>query len=169
MIYLRRGLNGLYALNACLAALCLLAILLLTLSQMLARWTGNVLVGASDYAGYCMAAASFFGFATALNHGYHIRVGIVLNALPKKLKHWLNTICFIIGAAVMWYFVWFAGRFVYWSWKFAEISQSEDKTALWIPQMAMLIGASVLAIALTDHLLSLIVNGDHNMKQNDID
>ena len=49
---------------------------------MLARWTGEVFPGAPDYAGYCMAAASFLAFANALNRGAHIRVSILLNAVP---------------------------------------------------------------------------------------
>lgn len=49
---------------------------------MLARWTGEVFPGVPDYAGYAMAAASFLAFANALNRGSHIRVSILLNAVP---------------------------------------------------------------------------------------
>ena len=68
---LRRLLDGLYALGGVIAAFFLIAILTLIVLQMLARWTGQVFPGATDYAGYCMAAASFFAFAYALNHGAH--------------------------------------------------------------------------------------------------
>ena len=78
---LRRILDGLYKAGGVIAALFLIAILSLIVIQMVARWTGEVFSGAPDYAGYCMAGASFFAFAYALNHGAHIRVSIVLNAL----------------------------------------------------------------------------------------
>jgi len=65
----------------------------------------------------------------------------------------------------MWYFVFYAQKFVYWSWKFNDISQGQDKTPLWIPQTAMLIGAVILAIALTDSLISLILRGEHRMRR----
>ena len=110
-----------------------------------------------------MASASFLAFANALNRGAHIRVAIVLNAVPKKIRRILEIWCFGIGAAVMWYFVFYAQKFVYWSWKFNDISQGQDRTPLWIPQMAMLIGAIILEIALTDNLIHLILKGEHRI------
>lgn len=162
---LRKGLDFLYLLAGILAALCLIAILFLIVVQMLARWTGEVFPGAPEYAGYAMAAASFLAFANALNKGAHIRVSILLNALPEGPKRLLEIWCFGIGAAVAWYFVFYAQKFVYWSWKFKDISQGQDKTLLWMPQSLMLIGAVMLAIALTDHLLSLIFTGRHRIER----
>ncbi len=164
MSLLRRALDALYLASAALAALCLIAILVLIVLQMLARWTGEVFPGAPDYAGYAMAAASFLAFASALNHGSHIRVSLLLNALPPRPRRWLEIWCFSVGAAVMWYFVWYAGRFVFWSWKFHDISQGQDKTPLWIPQSLMLLGAAIFAIALSDNLLSLIFRGTHRIR-----
>lgn len=160
---LRSGLDLLYLIAGVLAAMCLVGILGLIVVQMLARWTGEVFPGAPDYAGYAMAAASFLAFANALNRGSHIRVSILLNAVPNGLRRWIEVWCFGIGTAVMWYFVWYAYRFVYWSWKFNDISQGQDRTPLWIPQSAMLLGAVILAIALTDHLIHVIFKGDHRI------
>ena len=153
---LRRFLDFIYLAAVIGVALCLVAILLLIVVQMFARWTGEVFPGAPDYAGYAMAAASFLAFANALNRGSHIRVSILLNAVPDAVRRWLEIWCFGVGTAVAWYFV-------YWSWKFNDISQGQDKTPLWIPQMAMLIGAVILAIALTDHLIHVIFRGDHRI------
>ena len=162
---LRKFLDGLYWLAGALAACCLIAILALIVAQMVARWTGEVLPGAPDYAGYAMAAASFLAFANALNKGYHIRVSILLNAVGAGVRRIIEIWCFAIGAAITWYFVFYAQRFVYWSWKFNEVSQGQDKTQLWIPQSLMLIGAAILAIALTDHLIRLIVTGRHGVSR----
>ncbi|MDD9923749.1 MAG: TRAP transporter small permease [Boseongicola sp.] len=166
---IRKFLDFLYTVSGVAAALCLIAILTLIVVQMLARWTGEVFPGAPDYAGYAMAAASFLAFANALNKGAHIRVSIVLNAVGPGLRRLLNIWCFAIGTAVAWYFVYFGYRFVYFSWKFNDISQGQDKTALWIPQSVMLFGAIILAIALTDNLLSLIFKGDHRIEQGGLD
>ncbi len=159
----RRGLDALYLMAGILAALSLIAILVLIVVQMLARWTGEVFPGAPDYAGYAMAAASFLAFANALNRGSHIRVSIVLNALRPGARRILDIWCFAVGTAVMWYFVFYAYRFTFWSWKFNDISQGQDRTPLWIPQSVMLLGAVILAIALTDHLVSLIFKGQHRI------
>ena len=160
---LRRALDTLYLASGIAASLCLIAILVLIVVQMLARWTGEVFPGAPDYAGYAMAAASFLAFANALNKGSHIRVSILLNAVPPGARRVLELWCFGIGTAVMWYFVYYAQKFVYWSWKFNDISQGQDRTPLWIPQTAMLVGAIILAIALTDHLFHVIFRGDHRI------
>lgn len=160
---IRSGLDFLYLAAGIMAALCLISILLLIVVQMLARWTGEVFPGAPDYAGYAMAAASFLAFANALNRGSHIRVSLLLNAVPGNIRRYIEIWCFGIGAVTMWYFVWYAQRFVYWSWKFHDISQGQDKTPLWMPQSLMLIGAAILAIALTDHLIHVLFRGDHRI------
>ncbi len=161
---LRAALDFLYLASGVLAALCLVAILVLIVIQMVARWTGEVFPGAPDYAGYAMAAASFLAFASALNHGAHIRVSILLNAVGNRAARWLEIWCFGIGSLIAWYFVHFAWRFVYWSWKFHDVSQGQDRTALWVPQSAMLAGAVILAIALSDNLVHLIFTGRHRLR-----
>ncbi len=162
---LRRFLDTLYTVSGVAAALCLIAILTLIVLQMLARWTGEVFPGAPDYAGYAMAAASFLAFASALNKGAHIRVSILINALGPKAQRIVNIWCFGIGALTAWYVTYYAWRFVSFSYKFNDISQGQDKTALWIPQSVMLFGTVVFAIALTDHLLRLIFKGDHGIER----
>lgn len=169
MTAVRRTLDFLYLASGVLAALCLITILLLIVAQMVARWTGEIFPGAPDYAGYAMAAASFLAFANALNNGAHIRVSILLNAVEQKKRRLLEIWCFAIGAAVAWYFTYYAYWFVYWSWKFNEVSQGQDATALWIPQSVMVIGGGLLAIALTDNLLSVIFKGDHRIVRDGVD
>ena len=160
---IRLFLDRLYFASGVIASLFLIAILVLIVLQMLARWTGEVFPGAPNYAGYCMAAASFFAFAYALNRGSHIRVSILLNAVGEKARRYINIWCFTIGAALGWYFCYYACKMTYWSWKFKDISQGQDATPLWIPQMSMVIGVTIFAIALTDHLIHLIFEGNHRI------
>jgi TRAP-type C4-dicarboxylate transport system permease small subunit len=159
---LRRALDGLYLLGGALAALCLLAILGLIVAQMLARWFGLVFPGATDYAGYAMAGASFFAFAHALNHGAHIRVSIVLNLMGAR-RWWLEVFCFGVGAAISSYFAWYAIRATRWSLQFGDVSQGLDKTPIWIPQLSMCAGGVLLAVAFWDHLVRLLATGAHGI------
>jgi len=161
---LRRILDFLYLLGGVIAALFLSALLLIIVLQMLARWTGQVFPGATDYAGYCMAAASFFAFAYALNHGAHIRVSLFLNILGRG-RRWGEIWCFGIGALTATFFARYAIKGTYWSWKLGDISQGLDKTPLWIPQIAMSAGTVLLAICFWDHLVRLIVSGDHGIRR----
>ncbi|MBQ0767222.1 MAG: TRAP transporter small permease [Sulfitobacter litoralis] len=169
MNILRRLLDFIYFASGALAAVSLVAILLLIVVQMVARWTGEVFPGAASYAGYAMAAASFLAFANALNRGAHIRVSVLLNALPAGPKRLLEIWCFGLAAAIAWYFTYYAYWFVYWSWKFNEVSQAQDATSLWIPQSVMVVGGGILAIALTDNLLYLIVKGEHRLTRDLVD
>lgn len=169
MTAIRKTLDFLYLLAGIAAALCLIAILVLIVAQMVARWTGEIFPGAPNYAGYAMAAASFLAFANALNNGAHIRVSILLNSVPAHLKRALEIWCFTLGAAVAWYFTYYAYWFVYWSWKFNEISQGQDAIHLWIPQSVMIIGGGLLAIALTDNLCHVIFKGDHRITRDTVD
>jgi len=161
---LRSFLDRLYTGCGVIAAIFLIIILLLIVLQMLARWTGEVFPGAPDYASYSMAAASFFAFAHALNRGAHIRVSLVLNLLGDGGRRAMNIWCFAIGTGLAWYFVYYASKAVFWSWKFKDVSQGQDATPLWIPQMSMVIGSIVFAIALTDHLIHLFFSGDHRIE-----
>ena len=163
MIALRKFLDFLYVAAGVIAALCLISILMLIVVQMLARWTGEVFPGAPNYAGYAMAAASFFAFANALGRGAHIRVSILLNAVSKRAKWLLEIWCFGLGSAIAAYFTYYAYSFVYWSWKFKDVSQGQDATALWIPQSVMVLGGALLTIALLDNLLHLLLRGEHRI------
>ena len=169
MSAVRTFLDRIYFASGVVAALFLIAILALIVIQMVARWTGEVFPGAPDYAGYCMAAASFFAFAYALNHGAHIRVSILLNAVSKKTRRWLEAWCFAIATALAWYFAYYAIKATYWSWKFNDISQGQDASPLWIPQLSMVIGSVIFAIALTDHLVHVFVTGDHRIQADVVD
>lgn len=169
MTAIRKFLDFLYALAGVLAALCLIAILSLIVAQMVARWTGEIFPGAPNYAGYAMAAASFLAFANALNRGAHIRVSILLNAVPAGPKRLLEIWCFGLAAAIAWYFTYYAYWFVYWSWKFKEVSQGQDAIHLWIPQSVMVFGGGLLALALTDNLLHVLFKGDHRIVRDTVD
>lgn len=164
----RRGLDALYFGCGVLAAIFLVAILVLITLQMAARWTGEVFPGAPDYAGYCMAAASFLAFAHALNRGSHIRVSLLLNRLGRA-RRWGEIWCFTIGAAMAVYIAHYTIKAVIWSAKLNDVSQGQDATPLWIPQLAMAGGAVVLAIALIDHLIRLIFVGQHGIVRDEAD
>ncbi len=163
MTAIRRALDALYLVSGFAAALCLIAILSLIVLQMLARWTGEVFPGAPEYASYAMAAASFLAFANALGRGAHIRVSILLNAVPGKLKYLMELWCFGLGAAISAYFTYHAYQFVYFSWKFKDISQGQDATMLWMPQSVMVIGGGLLTLCFLDNLVHLLIRGEHRI------
>ncbi len=161
---IRRGLDLVYDYAAWLSALCLVAILLVIAAQVAARWTGIPFHGSNEYAGYLMASASFLAFAHTLNHGAHIRVSLLLNALGKR-RFWGELWSLLVASAAGTYLAWYAVRLVYWSWKLNDVSQGQDVTPLWIAQTPMAVGAVILAICLIDNLINLIINGHENIRE----
>ncbi|WGW05730.1 TRAP transporter small permease [Tropicibacter oceani] len=168
MAQLRRMLDALYLTGGVIAAIFTVLILLIIVAQMVARWTGQVFPGATDYAGYCMAGASFFAFAYALNHGTHIRVSLALNAMGKY-RRWGETFCFAIGAVTTTFLARYAIKVTQESHKFRDVSQGQDATPLWIPQVLMAVGAVLLAIAFWDNLIRLLATGTTNVREDLVD
>jgi TRAP-type C4-dicarboxylate transport system permease small subunit len=164
----RRALDAIYDSAGALAALCLILILCVIVLQMMARWTGTPFPGSSEYAGYLMAAASFLAFAHALNRGAHIRVNLLLAALGAY-RFWGELWGLIVGTCASSYLAWYAVGTVYWSWKLHDISQGQDVTPLWIPQLPMAAGAVLLAICFADNLITLIFTRRDNIRSDVIE
>ena len=156
---LARLLDGLYELCGRIAALAAIAMLLVILAQILTRWAGLTFPGATDYAGYLMAASFFFGLSYAFAHGAHIRVGLLLARLSGTTRRLAELWCLAVGGGLAWYFAYYACRAVYVSRLIGDVSQGQDATPLWIPQLSMAAGTVVFALALTDRFVRVLFGG----------
>jgi TRAP-type C4-dicarboxylate transport system permease small subunit len=164
---LRKTLDTLYLAGGVLGGLFLITILGLIVAQMIARWTGQVFPGATNYAGYSMAGASFFSLAYALNKGAHIRVTLVLGALGRWRRYgeiW----CYGVAAMTAVFFARYAIKTNFGSAKWNDISQGQDATPLWIPQIVMSVGAAMLAVALIDQFLRVLLTEHDGVDEPDI-
>ena len=165
---LRPWLDRLYNLAGAFAAFFLIAILVIICLQMAARWSGLQFPGSTDYAGYCMAAASFFALAYTFNHGAHIRVSLLLSKLGRRRRIgelW----CLAIAAVLTCFFAIYAVKAVRVSIKLHDISQGQDATPLWIPQLAMALGTSLFAICLIDRLIRVAFGGSWQLGDPSLD
>lgn len=158
-IALPRVLEAIYTIAGYIAAVFMIAILVIIVLNMGARWTSITFPGATNYAGYCMAAASFFALAYALNHGAHIRVSLFLGRMGRY-RRWGEIWCYGIAALTATFFARYAMKTNYWSSKLNDVSQGQDATPLWIPQIPMSIGAVLLAVVLWDHFYRILTS-DH--------
>jgi TRAP-type C4-dicarboxylate transport system permease small subunit len=149
----RRLLDALYDGAAWLAALFMVALLIAVLLSIGGRELGFHVKGTDAYAGYCMAAAGFLALAHTLKRGEHIRVTIVLAALPagarRALEVWSLASAILLSGVLAFY----SARLAWQSHKFHDISTGNDATPLWIPQLGMVIGTVVLLIAFVDELV----------------
>ena len=95
---MRKALDALYDGAAWLAALFMIALLVAVLLAIAGRELNFHVRGTDAYAGYFMAAAGFLALAHTLKRGEHIRVTLLLSALPPGLRRGLQL--FSHGAAV---------------------------------------------------------------------
>lgn len=159
----RKGLDALYLSGGIASAGFLLAMLGIIVAQMVARWTGQAFPGSTSYAGYCMAASSFLALAYALNTGSHIRVNLLLTALGRH-RRWGEIWCFAVAAYLATYFARYAIKATQESVRWNDISQGQDATPLWIPQIAMCVGTVILAISVWDNFFRILLEGKSNIE-----
>ena len=155
---MRKSLDLLYDAAGYLAAFFMVGVLLMVLASVLGRLLGFQLRGSDAYAGYCMAAASFLALAHTLKRGEHIRVTLLLERFGGRLARALDLWCHVAGTFFCGVLAVYSVRLSWQSWKFNDISQGNDATPLWIPQIGMAVGATVLLVAMADDLVRLIRN-----------
>jgi TRAP-type C4-dicarboxylate transport system permease small subunit len=160
----RRVLDLIYLWSGYLAAASMVTILVLTLSQMATRYAGVNVRGLSDYAGYFMAASAFLAFPLALNRGAHVRIELVTGQLGRY-RRIADTVAFGLGFLIAAWFAFYSSKMVYVSWKFGDLSTGLDATPLWIPQLAMAIGAVLFAVAILDQFCQLVFKGSHSIRE----
>ncbi|MFZ3323265.1 MAG: TRAP transporter small permease [Usitatibacter sp.] len=153
---MRRVLNNLYDAAGYLAAFFMAGILAMVLASVIGRMVGFNLRGSDAYAGYCMAASGFLALAHTLKRGEHIRVMLLLERFGGKLRRPLDLWSHLAGVFFCAVLAWFSVRLAWQSHVFNDISQGNDATPLWIPQIAMAVGAIVLLIAMIDDFVLLI-------------
>jgi TRAP-type C4-dicarboxylate transport system permease small subunit len=109
--------------------------------------------GTDMYAGYAMAACGFLALAHTFKRGEHIRVSLLLQASSERVRRVLEIWSLFAAGLLAGALAFYSVRLTYQSWDFHDVSTGNDATPLWIPQIAMAVGAIVLFIALLDDLI----------------
>lgn len=169
---MRAFLDWVYRASGALAAFFLVAICLVVLLQVGANLIdalikafggepyGLVIPSYAEFAGFFLAAASFFALAYTLRHGAHIRVELLLHRFGPRARRGIEVWCMAVGAFVSGYFAWYSFDLVLESVKFGDVSPGIVPIALWIPQSAMALGLAILAVAFVDELVTLSRGGE---------
>lgn len=150
---MRRQLDALYDGAAWLAALAMIGLLAMVLLSVVGRQFGFNVPGTDAYAGYLMAGSGFLALAHTLKRGEHIRVTLLVQALAGRARKAIELWALAAASALAALFAWFSARLVWQSYRFNDVSTSNDATPLWIPQLAMAAGTLVLLVAFVDELV----------------
>ena len=149
---MRKALDTLYNSAAALAAFFMVALLIMVLLSITGRQLNFHVPGTDAYAGYLMAGSGFLALAHTLKRGEHIRVTLLLSALKGHWKKGMEIWAYGFASALSGMFAYYCCRLAWQSKTFNDVSTSSDATPLWIPQIAMAVGAVILAIAFLDEL-----------------
>lgn len=124
-------LNRVYVAAGVLGAVFMVVILLLIVIQMIARWSSLAVPGTTEFAGYAMAATSFFSLAYALTRGSHIRVSVFLN-LTAWTRFWLDAFALLVAAWTATYFARYAIKTTIFSRLLNDRTQGQDMVPEWV-------------------------------------
>ena len=145
----------LYRLLITLACVSMVAAFVIVMLSILARPVTFINIqGLDAYPGYAIAATLFFALPTALMHGDHIRVTLVLDRLGQRARAGFEWGALIAALGLAVYLAWFAMRAVWLSYITHDVSPAADATPLWIPQLSMAIGCVAFALAFLDAIVA---------------
>jgi len=155
----RTRLDPLYKALGAIGALFILATLVIEVVNIVGREIGYSMAGIDAYAGYTLAAGSFLAMAAALRHGDHIRVTLIIQRFTGRRRWWIEVFCLAVATFLSGYFAYFAGKLVWGSYIYHDVSQNVDATPLWIPQLSMAIGLAAMFLAFLEDLIETLRTG----------
>ena len=153
---MRRLLDALYALGAGLAALALLGIFLIMMAQVAMRELQMQLPAADDISAYLCVATTFFALAATFKRGELIRVGMGIERLSPTGRRIAEALVLTLAALVMGYVTRWTFSDMLFSWEIEEVAQGTVAIPLWIPKLAMPLGAGLLLVAILDELVTVL-------------
>jgi TRAP-type C4-dicarboxylate transport system permease small subunit len=156
---LRRFLDRLYDAAGAAAAACLASIAAVMLAQAAMREFGFLFRGADDIVAWLCAASAFLALGHTFRRGELVRVGIVIDHLPPRVRRPVGIGALFIALAFVVYMAYAVLRFVYESWAFKEVAQGLIQIPIWIPQMSFVLGVLVLLIAVVDEFIVMVGGG----------
>ncbi len=135
---------------SCMSMVAAFVTVSLGIAARLANWD---IPGLDAYAGYAIAAALFLALPSTLIKGEHIRVTLLLERAPHRLRQGLEWWSLAAAVALSGYMAWYALRLVWVSYATNDMSPGADASPLWIPQIAMALGCVGFAVAFVHALL----------------
>ena len=164
---MRSRLDPLYSLFGAIGALFIVLTLLIQVVSIFGRFVNFTIDGYDAYAGYFLAAGSFFAMAHTLRRGDHIRVTLLINRFTGKARVRMEALCLAVATLLSAYFAWYSIKLAYGSWAFNDVSQNIDATPLWIPQISMALGMLALFVAFAEELVHVVRHGALSPPQSD--
>lgn len=155
---LLRGIDILCGIGAGIAAVAaaLLALILITevIATSFLEWSQP---WAIEYAIYLQCVVLFCGAGWTLRQGGHIRVGILLQALPPGAARLVDMLGTTFATGVVGFASWTLWQQLLRSVEFGSTSYYPMATPIWVPQALLTFGVVLLLLAFVGRLLRLLL------------
>lgn len=156
-MWARRALDALYWCSAALAALCLFGIFAIMMAQVGMRQFGIPFPGADDLTAFLCVGAGFFALAYTFRRGELIRLGLAIERLGPAARRIAEGAVLAMAGVLVGYIVWWTGNDVLFSYQIQDRAQGSVAFLLWIPKLAMPLGAGVLLVAILDEFITVLL------------
>ena len=155
---MRRLLDALYLGAGYLAAFFVFAIFVVMIGQTIVREFGVRTGGTDDIVGWFCAAASFLVLANAFKRGDLVRVTLLLERFTPRKRQALEAMALTTASIFALFLAYWSVRSTYETWLLGDIANGLIALPLWIPQLSLAIGATLLAVAVVDEWV-LVLRG----------
>jgi TRAP-type C4-dicarboxylate transport system permease small subunit len=163
---MRTRLDPLYDFFGAVGAFFIVLTLLIQVVSIAGRFVSFSIDGYDAYAGYFLAAGSFFALAHTLRRGDHIRVTLIISRFHGRTRVAIEIFCLAAATFLCGYFAWYSVKLAYGSWAINDVSQNIDATPLWIPQISMALGMVALFLAFAEEFVYVLKHRHLPAQQN---
>ena len=140
-----------------LAGLVLLAIIALTMAEVVSRYVlRNPLILSDELGGYALVAISCLGLAYCSMERGHIRITFVVERFPPRTAGWIRLVTLTLGLVFVAVAAWVSWQFLADSFTRNMRSNSMLMTPLKWPQMALPVGFTLFALVMLAQLVRAI-------------
>lgn len=144
---------------AFLACLLLATMVVVTFATIVLRPFEVMLLGHEEIATFAMVGMAFLGLPYAYRTGAHVRVETLLNQLSQQNRARMEKWCVLVALVICLAFVYYAFWLVLDSYVFGDVSEGLFAIPRWIPQLPIVLGLALFALALIDDFVVLVRGG----------
>ncbi|MGG2400161.1 TRAP transporter small permease [Pseudomonas sp. SH1-B] len=149
-----RVFDGVAALVRWATGLALIALVVMVCAEIVSRsFFSHSLKVVEELAGYLVVGLTLFGASLSLRSNSLFQVGFVLHALPAGLQRAFNVLFQLISLGVCGVLIWQTAKLVMSSYARGNVAPTTLMTPLWIPQLLVPLGLSMIAIFIIEHLI----------------
>ncbi len=156
---------------AIIGGICLLAMSILMLTEVVCRnYLNFSLVFSWEYSSYLMATVFFLTAAFTLLVKGHVRVFLLAEALPEKIRFALEVMATATGMCIAGFVTYALADFTYQSFIRGARTFLPSETLLWPPQAVITLGAFLLTLQLFARLVRLLIGDapDRTLSQDEL-